>query len=720
MITGGGFRAILYSLKAASKVGFRKMYHASYSKNTCKTCALGMGGQKGGMVTEDGDSPEVCKKSFQAQITDIQSPIPESIFTSSSIEELKITPPRLLEQMGRLNTPLYKNSGDSHFTPVSWDEAIDKIVNRLKKTNPGRSFFYSSGRSSNEAGYLMQLFTRIYGTNNINNCAYYCHQASGVGITSCIGSGTATVDLEDLKNADLVFVIGCNPASNHPRYMRYLINCKRRGGKIIVINPAKEPGLVKFAIPSDFRSMIKGGNKVATRYLQNHIGSDVALLKGIAKIIIEKKQHDVDFIKSYTNGGSEYIEDVKNASWDLIIEQTGIAKEDIEEVADIYCNSKNVIFSWAMGITHQKNGVENVESIVNLALLRGKIGQRYSGLLPLRGHSNIQGIGSVGVTPALKPAMHKNIEKRFGIKLPTSEGMDTMSSMKASHAGKIDTAFILGGNLYDANPDSQFTEKALNNIPFKVFMNTTLNRGHFYGVDQEVLILPVTARDEEIQKTTQESMFSYVRLSDGGIVRLSNVRTEIEIISKIAQKVIYDSPVNFASLSNHKNIREVISETIPGFEKMNAIDDTCEEFEISGRIFHKPEFPTSDGKANFRVCPIPEIINKKDEYRMMTIRSEGQFNSIIYEEEDLYRGQNSRWCVLMNKDDINDAGLHVNEKVTLQSEVGEMKDVLVREFDIPSGNLMTYYPESNVLLPTTVDPRSQTPVYKLGWVKIKN
>jgi molybdopterin-dependent oxidoreductase alpha subunit len=718
MVAGGGLKAILYSLKASYKVGFLKMHQASISKNTCKTCALGMGGQKGGMVTEDGNSPEVCKKSFQAQITDIQSAIPEMRFKENSIEDFKNTPARLLEQIGRLNSPIYKEPNSSHYSPISWDQAIEKIVNRLKTTIPDRSFFYSSGRSSNEAGFLLQLFARIYGTNNVNNCAYYCHQASSVGISSVIGTATATVELEDLNKADLVFVIGCNPASNHPRFVRYLINCRRRGGHVIVINPAKEPGLVKFAIPSDFKSMISGGSRVASEYLQNHIGSDIALLKGIAKVVIENGKHDSSFIESFTNGSEDYIDDVKNTSWDLIVTQTGISKDQIQKIADIYSNSKNVIFSWAMGITHHENGVENVESIVNLALLRGMIGKRNAGLLPLRGHSNIQGIGSVGVNPILKPIIRDNIEKRFDIKLPTSSGMDTMSCMKASYNGKIDTAFILGGNLFDANPDSQFTEKALNNIPFKVFMNTTLNRGHFYGVDQEVLILPVTARDEELQKTTQESMFNYVRLSDGGIVRLDNVRTEIDIIADIAQKVAGDSPVNFKELSNHQKLREVISETIPGFEKMNSIDDSCEEFQISGRVFHKPEFATPDKKANFRICPIREINNKNDEYRMMTIRSEGQFNSIIYEEADIYRGQKSRWIVLMNRDDIKNAGLHINDKVTLESSTGKMEKVVVREFDIPSGNIMTYYPESNVLVPTTVDPRSQTPAYKLAWVRI--
>lgn len=493
----GGFKSILYSLKATYSVGFWKMYRAMISKNTCKTCALGMGGQKGGMVNEMGIFPEVCKKSIQAQITDIQAPIPEKLFKENSIKDFRKKPARLLERCGRLNTPIYKAEGDSHYYPISWEQAIEKIVNRFKTTDPERSFFYSSGRSSNESAFLLSLFARNYGTNNIHSCSYYCHQASGVGIGSTIGTGTATILLEDLEKADLIFVIGANPPSNHPRFVRQLLECRRRGGDVVVINPIKEKGLVKFAIPSDFRSLFSRGSSIASEYIQVQIGGDIALLKGIAKAVIETGKHNLQFMEEHTNGEEEYLADIQDTSWETIVSNSGISKERIQKIAEIYGNSKNVIFSWAMGITHHQHGSENVESIVNLALLRGMVGKRFAGLLPLRGHSNIQGVGSVGATPVLNEKIFRSIEKNFGIKLPTTLGMDTMSCMKASYNGKIDLAFLLGGNLYQANPDTQFTEKALNTIPFKVFLNTTLNHGHFYGVEKEVLILPVVARDEE-------------------------------------------------------------------------------------------------------------------------------------------------------------------------------------------------------------------------------
>lgn len=718
MIIGGGFRVIWYSIKAAKTTGFRKMLKASFSKNTCKSCALGMGGQKGGMTDESGSFPEICKKSFQAQITDIQSPIPIKFFHEKSIDDIKKIAPRILARSGRLNTPLYKAKGDSHYSPVSWEHALEKITSKLKTTSPERSFFYSSGRSSSEAAFLMQLFARMYGTNNLNNSSYYCHQATGAGIHSTIGTATATIQLEDLEKADLIFVIGANPASNHPRFIRQLMKCRRRGGKIIVINPVVEKGLIRFAVPSNLRSMLAGGSSIASEYIQIPIGSDIALMKGLAKAVLEEGNQNDNFMQNHTNGHAEFLSDIENTSWDTIESKTNHNKKRICEIAAIYGKSKNVIFSWSVGITHHLHGVENIESVVNLALLRGMIGRKHAGLMPLRGHSNVQGVGSVGVVPVLKGEFLKNIEKNFGISIPSEPGMDTMSCMKAAYDGKIDFAFMMGGNLYYSNPDTAFAKKALNAISFKVFLSTTLNRGHFYGVDQEAIILPVVARDEETQQTSQESLFNYVRLSDGGIPRMDNVRSEVEIISEIAQKVLGNETVDFECLKQHQNLRKLIAETVPGFEQMGASDQIDSEFQISGRTFHEPVFATANGKANFRICAIPELTNEKNEFRMMTVRSEGQFNSIIYDEEDEYRGQKSRKVVLMNESDIEKNNLHENDLVTLESSVGKMEKLKVRKFDIARGNVLTYYPESNVLVPNTTDPRSKTPGYKSVCVKI--
>lgn len=708
----GGWKSVYYSLHVAKEVGLGNFYKSITSKNTCKTCAYGMGGQKGGMVNEANDSLEICKKSIQAQLTDLQEPIPASFFAKNSIEDLLKLRPRELERLGRLNNPIYKRPGDKYYVPISWEDAFEKMISAFKKTVAERTFFYSSGRSSNEAAFVLHLFARLYGTNNVNNCSYYCHQASGVGMGATLGTGTATVDLSDLKHADLIFVIGANPASNHPRFVTELLHCRRRGGKVVVINPVKEPGLVKFAIPSDVRSFLSTGSEIASHYLQPKIGTDVALITGIAKYLIENNKVDTDFIKNSTDGYEAYHQYISQISWQEIIEICGVEKAEIDEVAEAYANAKNVVSTWAMGITHHKNGVENVEAIVNLAMLRGMLGRKNAGLLPLRGHSNVQGVGSIGVMPTLKKKIFDNIEAHFNLKLPTTTGWDTMACMDEADKGNVDIAFLMGGNLYGSNPNQIFAEKALNNIPFKVFLNTTFNEGHLKGIDGEVLILPVLARDEEKQKTTQESMFNYVRLSDGGLGHIPNARSEVDILVTIAKAVLPNSVVDFNEFAKHETVRKAIAAIIPGYDAIGEIDKTNEEFQIAGRTIHEAKFDTPNGKAKFVVNKLLNSNKREGVFSLMTVRSEGQFNSIVYEEEDAWRGQKERDVILMNPEDMAENGFEENEIVTLKSEVGQLANLKIRPFNIAKGCLLGYYPETNILVPSILDPRSKTPAFK--------
>ncbi|PCH94178.1 MAG: histidine kinase, partial [Bacteroidetes bacterium] len=680
----GGLSSIKYSLKVANKVGYANFWKSIQSKNTCKTCAYGMGGQSGGMRNEAGTYLEICKKSIQAQLSDIQKGIGKEFYSENSIEDIRKLRPRELESLGRLNHPLHKAVGDSHYSVISWDEVTKRISDKFNAVDSDKVFFYASGRSSNEAAFVLQLFARLYGTNNVNNCSYYCHQASGVGLNSTIGSGTATLELDDLKKADLFFVFGANPASNHPRFLTELMHCRRRGGHVVIVNPMKEPGLVRFAIPSDIRSMIGGGSEIASHYIQPHIGGDIAFVQGIAKYVIETGAVANGFISDCTNGYKSYEEKIANVSWKDIESSSGVSREAIEEIAKLYCSANNVVFSWSMGITHHLHGVENVESIANLAMLRGMLGKRYSGLLPLRGHSNVQGIGSIGVTPALKEKVFENIESHLNIKLPESKGMDTMSCMEAAKSGDINMAFILGGNLLAANPDRVFAEEAMNAIPFRVFLNTTFNESHFNGVDQEVIVLPCIARDEEQQSTTQESMFSYVRMSDGGTTRLDNVRSEVDIICSIAEGVIDEQIVDFKKFKNHSNIRTAIAATIPGFSGLSDMDETKKEFQIDGRVLHEPVFATPDKKAKFKLIdlPVAGLNGAGNTFNLMSARSEGQFNTIVYEEKDLFRGQTERWIVLMNSKDIDGMQINEDDLVDIQSKTGEMHKVKVKPFDI--------------------------------------
>ncbi|MFL5329068.1 MAG: FdhF/YdeP family oxidoreductase [Gemmataceae bacterium] len=706
---GGGFAAVWYTLRMAHRVGWRRLWHAMRSKNTCKTCALGMGGQKGGMVNEAGHFPEVCKKSFQAMVADLQPGISEDFFRTYSIAQLQSLSPRELEWSGRLTAPLYAGPGDTNYRAITWDDALGRIADQLRSHQPDEAFFYASGRSSNEAGFILQLLARVYGTNYVNNCSYYCHQASGVGLGRSLGTSTATVSLEDVEAADLFVLIGGNPASNHPRLMTSLKNIRRRGGKVIVVNPVREIGLVNFRVPSDWRSLLFG-TRVASRYIQPHIGGDIALLTAVAKCVLERKAASQDFVASFTEGFDAYRAAVEETPWAAIVAGSGVKREEIEAFADDFIAAKNVIFGWTMGITHHTHGVGNVRAIVNLALLRGMVGRPSAGLLPIRGHSNVQGMGTVGVAPQLKQAVLDNLEKALGISLPRQPGLDTMACMEAAASGRIRTAICLGGNLYGSNPDAAFAKEALSQLELVAYMNTSLNTGLVQGRPKHTLILPVRARDEESQLTTQESMFNYMRVSDGGPPRLDGPRTEVEILTDIGRRVCGDRPVEWAKLQSHAGIRDLMARVLPGLSELTGVDAGKREFTIPGRVLHEPRFATPSGKAQFGVVPLPQL---NGDLRLMTIRSEGQFNTVVYEDEDIYRGQERRDVVLLHPEDLQRLGLVAEQRVTVRSAAGEMRGILARPFaDIKPGNVAMYYPEANVLVGREVDPDSKTPAFK--------
>ena len=715
---GGGVKKILYALKTIKRIGLLDSQKALTTNNACKACGLGMGGQAGGMTNELGEFPAVCNKSIQAQSTDIQDPIPDEIFQYSLDDFAQLTPHEL-EHLGRLAKPLYKAKDSDKLKTVEWEWAIEYAANRFKQTDPDHSFFYSSGRSSNEAGFLLQLFARLYGTNHINNCSYYCHQATSVGLSSTIGSGTATVELADLDLTDLIFVIGANPASNHPRFIHKLKSCRDRGGQVVIINPAKEAGLVKFALPKSPKSLLKGGSDIASEYLQPKIGSDTFVFKGIAKALIELDALDDAFIKQYTEGFSEFVEDIKQLSWLDIEQQTQLDQKQIKAVAQIYQQSKNAVFSWGMGITHHRHGVENVEYISNLALLRGMIGRPGAGLLPLRGHSNVQGIGTIGVKPVLAKDVYQAMQDTLGVQFPdydTSKGMDTLTCLEAADKGEVDAALIMGGNLYAATPNSEWAKQALEKIGFKLFLTTTLNAGHIQSIENsDALILPVKARDEEDQATSQESMFNYVRLSDGGIKRFNNTRSEVSILVDLFSQVLVNKPqlgsLDIQAFASHATVRDAIAAVVPGLNKLKDIGVAKKEFHIANRLIHKPDFNTPTRKACF-VVHKSDIKKALSKFTLMSVRSEGQFNSIIYEENDSYRNIDQRWSVMMNVQDMIDLDLSKGDYVDIHSDYGQMLKVSVYPYGLPQGDVMAYYPEANALIGLDRDPRSQTPAFK--------
>jgi molybdopterin-dependent oxidoreductase alpha subunit len=721
--TGGGWRAVLYTFKKAREVGgLWALWKAMRSKNACKTCALGMGGQQGGMVNEAGHFPEVCKKSFQAMVADMQGAVKPTFFETYSIPQMRRFSPREMEHSGRLVQPVILEKGTQHYRPISWAEAMDRIASRLRRAAPAETFFYFSGRSSNEAGFLLQLFARLYGTNHVNNCSFYCHQASGVGLASVIGTGAGTISLDDMEKSDFVMLIGGNPASNHPRMMRTLMTVRRRGGKVVVVNPIVETGLVNFSVPSDPWALFFGA-EIASTYVQPVVGGDLALVYGIMKRLREMQAEsgrtvagepivDEAFLREHCTGWPELAARLDALPWEEIVAGSGVEKPVIDDLAGQYAAAKRAVFAWTMGVTHHLHGAATVQAIAALALMRRMVGRPGAGLQPIRGHSNIQGMGTVGVTPTLKRAIFERLEGHYGVKLPTMKGYDTLECLDAADRGEMRFAVCLGGNLWGASPDAAFAGRAMGKIDTVVYLSTSLNTGHAGGLGaEETIILPVLARDEEPEPSTQESMFSYVRLSDGGAARHVGPRAEVDIIADMAHRVLgADGPIDWRDMAHTSTIRQAIAAIVPGLERIAEIDRTKQEFSIPGRALDTPSFPTGDGRAHLVVHELPPAPTG---LMLMTIRSEGQFNTVVYEEEDLYRNQTRRDIVLIHPDDIRRFGLTAGGRCRVSNATGEMRGQIVSPFDqIRPGCVAMYYPESNVLVPKAADPLSRTPAYK--------
>jgi len=724
MSAAGGWAAILYSLEKSREAGgLWRLYQRLNSRNACKTCAFGMGGQTGGMRNESGAWPEVCKKSIQAQAADMQPPIALDLFERTSVRSFESMDHRTLEYLGRIGHPMVLAPGDTHLRPVQWTTALTAIANDFRRFAPDELTFYSSGRASNEAAFLLQCVARAAGTNNVHNCSFYCHQASGVGLTEALGSGTASVTLDDLEHADFAFVIGANPASNHPRLITQLVALRERGGQVLVLNPVRELGLERFRIPSRPFSLLFG-SRVSDLYLQPRIGGDIAALKGMLKALLSFEGAtpgaiDRAFLDRCVSGWPAVEADIAAVSWETIERHSGLTRAALEDAARRYAKSRAALFLWAMGITHHVHGVDNVLAITNLALARGMVGRPHAGVMPIRGHSNVQGIGSVGVAPALKEAFAERLTRLYGIEVPKAPGLDTFSTMLAMDAGKIKGALCLGGNLYSSNPDSRFTKQAMQKIETTVYISTKLNPGHFLGRGRTTYILPCLARDEERQKTTQESMFNFVRLSEGGSEPLSpDMKSEVEIIASLAERLLPGGKVDWSRFQSHDTLREAIAAVVPGWEALKDLGKGGREFTVEGRVRHEPNFLLPGGRARMFVTPIPNNIPPPGHLMLMTFRSEGQFNTVVYDKEDIYRAIDRRDVVLLNREDAGEMGLQHDDIVRVETEAGQLDGLRVRFLDVSRGSLVMYYPEANAVVPRRIDPKSGTPAFKSTLVRL--
>jgi molybdopterin-dependent oxidoreductase alpha subunit len=702
-----------------------KLWQTLTHKSACLSCAWGTGGQKGGFHNEDGEFLQRCAKSVEAIAAELQ---PATAFHEQySLTELQRLTSRQADRLGRLSVPLLLRSGQSHFEQISWDQVYDLVEAGFRQP-PERVASYSSGRSSNEAAYLLQLLIRALGSNNLADCSDLCHAASTIGLKQMFGSGTSMVSLASLKQADCVVLIGSNAPANHPRLMNELIQLRDQGGKVIVVNPLVEVGLVKFASPAfPIKSMLAGGSAISSLYLQPIPGSDVALFVGIQKALIEQELIAWDYLKAHTENWQAIVEQARSTDWAKITTTCGVSQVELEQAAAIIGTSLGVVFAWAMGATQHENGVDNIFSIANTALLTGNAGKPGAGTMPIRGHSNVQGFGSMGVTVHLKEAMRSALETLLQRPLSRVPGYDTRALIEAADAGKIDTLLCLGGNVYAANPDLTQAQRSLGKIETIAYLATKPNLGHFHGLArQNTLILPVFARFENPHKTTCESGNNFVRLNDAGTTHLTqaDLISEVEFLAELAHRLHGDRPVDWRKLQNTEYIRQLIAQTIPGYEAMATIDQTQTEFTINDRIFNTPQFPTPSGKATMFITPLPQLtLPTPEDFGMPastrgivlalgTGRSYSQHNTVVYRDGDKYRGMPHRNCILVNAIDAETGGFQAHDRVTVHGNIGKLENVEVIYGTIRPGAALMFYPEVNAIFSARSDDRCGTPAYK--------
>ena len=660
-------------------------------------------------------------------------------FKQWSVADLSQQSDQWLGAQGRITHPMLLHRGATHYEPVTWEDAFELMAGELNSLNyPDQAIFYTSGRTSNEAAFLYQLFVRQFGTNNLPDCSNMCHESSGSALNETIGVGKGTVTLEDFDKAQAIFVIGQNPGTNHPRMLSVLERAKRNGCRLVHINPLPEVGMTRFKHPQHILGLLGGGTELADLFLQVRINGDVALLKGIMKAVLALEEQqpgkviDRDFIKRYTTGFDEFASGLKAVSWTDIVEQSGVSKEKLEEAAQIFVESERTIFCWAMGLTQHRNAVANIQEIVNLMLLRGQVGKPGAGLCPVRGHSNVQGDRTVGIWERPTAAFLDKLGEEFGFEPPRNHGFDTVKAIQAMHDGQGKVFFALGGNFLSATPDTEFTTAALRRCRLTAHVSTKLNRSHVI-TGERALILPCLGRTEVDEQSsgsqfvTTENSMGVVQTSRGSLDPASaELLSEPQIVARLARATLEQrTTVDWEDLaSNYDKIRDAIQRVIPGFDDYNTRVQQPGGFYLPNAARER-NFKTASGKAQFTVHELPQHNLAPDQFLMMTIRSHDQFNTSVYSPNDRYRGiSNGRQVVFLNEEDIAATGLHARQVVDLVSHF-EGEERIARRFvivpyDIPRRCAATYFPEANVLVPVrSVAAKSNTPASKSVVISIR-
>lgn len=727
-----GTKAITNSLKHVNtQAGARRGAKALYRLNQkggfdCPSCAW---------PDPDGkrSSFEFCENGAKAVACETtKKRVGPDFFATYSVAELAQQSDYWLNDAGRITEPMFLDADATHYTPISWNAAMTLVAEELNACDdPNQGIFYTSGRASNEAAFLYQLFVRQYGTNNLPDCSNMCHESSGAALNQTIGVGKGTVTLEEIEQTDCLFVIGQNPGTNHPRMLTSMEQTILNGGKIVSVNPLLETGLKAFSHPQKVKGILGGSTPLASLHLPVRLNGDLPLFKGMLKCAFEAEAInpgtviDHDFVRDHCSGYESLKTEVAAVKWSDISKQSGLSEAQIRKAADTFIAAKNVITCWAMGLTQHHNSVETIRELVNLHLITGKIGRPNSGLCPVRGHSNVQGDRTMGICEKMPDAFHDQLDKAFEFKSPRAHGYDTVEAIQAMHAGKARVFIGLGGNFLSASPDTHYTAKAMRRCQLTVQISTKLNRGHLV-TGKRGLILPCLGRTEVDQQksgpqfVTVENSMGVVHSSEGRLEPASpHLLSEPAIVCRMASATLGPRSVAPWALyeGNYEHIRISIEKVIPGFDHFSKRASHPGGFYLPNSVKAR-KFETPSGKAEITVNPLSPIELKPEELLLQTFRSHDQFNTTIYGNNDRYRGiKNERRVIFLNPEDMKARGIVAEQPVDITSyfkgttRVAEL--FLAIPYEMPRGCAAAYYPEANVLVPINAYAEtSHTPTSK--------
>ena len=689
---------------------------------------------------DDRSFAEFCENGAKATAWEAtRDRVGAEFFATHSVSELLEQDSHTLEHHGRLTEPMYLAPGASHYAPITWEKAFAVIAERLRAlANPNRAAFYTSGRASNEAAFVYQLLARRLGTNNLPDCSNMCHESSGTALSETIGIGKGTVDLDDItEHAELIVIVGQNPGTNHPRMLTALEQAKRRGARIVSANPLPEAGLIRFKNPQSVRGLLGVGTRLTDRSLHVRVNGDLAMFAGVNKALLALEDaqpgaiFDHDFIETYCDGFEEARGAWRRLAWSEIESQSGLAREEIEGFATDVVAAKSVIVCWAMGITQHRNSVATIREIVNFLLLRGNIGRPGAGPSPIRGHSNVQGDRTMGISEKMPGLFLDKLREEFGFEPPRDHGLDTVNTIRAMRDGLIDVFFALGGNFVAATPDTAVSEAAMKNCALTVHVATKLNRSHLcHG--REALLLPCLSRTERDhqargdQFVSVEDSMSIVHSSHGHLAPGSDLlRSEVAIVAGVARE-LFGEDLGWSAMSNDYGvIRRHIEHVIEGFDNYEARVREPGGFTLPRGPHDSRTFHTATGKARFTVNEPDAVDVPEGHLLLQTVRSHDQFNTTVYGPDDRYRGiKGGRRVLFVNAEDLAARDLRDGDLIDLVSvwSDGERwaKGFRAVAYETPRGCAATYFPEANVLVPLdSTAVGSNTPTSKSVIIRIE-